>query len=356
MTFHPGIPSMIDPTSVSGTGGDAAPPFTGEDRLRRAVEACGVALWEWQFDGELRLLTPGSRELFGWSDPCPVSPGRLLGLVHRDDLLGLKEAVEAALRHDDAFEHEFRISKDQSGEVRWIAVNARVVERGANGKALVMAGSAADVTTVKRDREARELMSQELAHRMKNVLSVVGSLVALSGEHRPEARNFVAAFQARLGSLAATHELLVQTEWRPIVLRQLIEKVLGPLGALDRVTLVGNQAFLLSSHDAQTLALVLHELATNAIKYGALSNERGRVVLAIEVKWDRIREQQPELVLRWEESGSPAVTAPSAKGFGLTLLERLTRRHDQVDQVLEWRASGLHCCVSLRVVALPPII
>jgi len=340
--------SVIDPSRASGRCGEAPPPFTDEDRLRRAVEACGVALWEWRSAGELYLLTPGSHELFGWSGLSPVSPGRFLGLVHRDDLLGLKEAVEAALRHDGAFEYEFRIRKERSGEVRWIAVKARVVERGANGEALVMAGSAADVTTVKWDREARELMSQELAHRMKNVLSIVGSLVALSGEHRPEARNFVAAFQARLGSLAATHELLVQTEWRPIVLRQLVEKVLGPLGALNRVTLVGNQAFLLSSHDAQTLALVLHELATNAIKYGALSNDHGRVVLAIEVKWDRIREQQPELILRWEESGGPAVTAPSAKGFGLTLLERLTRRHDQVDQVLEWRASGLHCCVALR--------
>ncbi len=199
-------------------------------------------------------------------------------------------------------------------------------------------------------------MGQELAHRMKNVLSVVGSLVALSGEHRPEARNFVTAFQARLGSLAATHELLVQTEWRPIVLGRLVEKVLGPLGALDRVTMVGNQAFLLASHDAQTLALVLHELATNAIKYGALSNGHGRVLLAIEVKWDRLRDEQPLLILRWEESGGPAVTAPSAKGFGLTLLERLTRRHDQADQTLDWRVSGLHCCVSLHVVPVRPSV
>ena len=347
---------MIDPSRASGTRGDTPPPFTDEDRLRRAVEACDVALWEWRFAGDLCLLTPGSHELFGWSGLSRVSPGRFLGLVHRDDVIGLKQAVEAAFRHDDTFEHEFRIRREDSGDMRWIAVKARVVERGANGEALVMAGSAADVTTVKRDREARELMSQELAHRMKNVLSVVGSLVALSGEHRPEARTFVTAFQARLGSLAATHELLVQTEWRPIVLGRLVEEVLGPLGALDRVTMVGNQAFLLASHDAQTLALVLHELATNAIKYGALSDGHGRVILAIEVKWDRSREEQPLLILRWEEFGGPAVTTPSAKGFGLTLLERLTRRHNQADQMLEWRASGLFCCVSLHVVPVRPSV
>jgi two-component sensor histidine kinase len=347
---------MIDPSRASGPRGDTPPPFADEGRLKRAVEACGVALWEWRFTGDLCLLTPGSHELFGWSGLSPVSPGRFLGLVHRDDVPGLKQAVEAAFRHDDAFEHEFRIRKEGSRGIQWIAVKARVVERGANGEALAMAGSAADVTSMKRDREARELMSQELAHRMKNVLSVVGSLVALSGEHRPEARNFVTAFQARLGSLAATHELLVQTEWRPIMFGRLVEKVLGPLGALDRITMVGNQAFLLTSHDAQTLALVLHELATNAIKYGALSNGHGRVLLTIEVKWDRLREQQPLLILRWEESDGPEVTAPSAKGFGLTLLERLTQRHDQADQMLEWRASGLHCCVSLHVVPVRPSV
>ncbi len=107
---------------------------------------CGArwrrAAWRYGNGGSLAiscLLTPGSHDLFGWSGFAPVSPGRFLGLVHRDDVLGLKEAVEAAFRHDDDFEHEFRIRKEDSSEMRWIAVKARVVERGADGEALVMA-------------------------------------------------------------------------------------------------------------------------------------------------------------------------------------------------------------------------
>ena len=121
---------------------------------------------------------------------------------------------------------------------------------------------------------------------MKNMLSVVGSIVSMSGEHRPEARDFVTSFQARLGSLAATHELLTQADGRPIALGRLFEKVLAPLGVLERIDAAGDRDFLLGAHDAQTLALVMHELATNAIKYGALSNGAGRVAVTFEVKID----------------------------------------------------------------------
>jgi PAS domain S-box-containing protein len=214
---------MIDLSGTPVTRGSAPPPFTDEARLRRAIAACGAALWEWQFAGDLTLLTPSACELLGWPGALPVSPGRFLSRVHRDDRRGLWHAVEAAFRGEDDFVHEFRIEKESTGEVRWISVKARVLERGVAGEALVMAGSAADVTTFKLEQEASELLNQELAHRMKNVLSIVGSLVTLSGEHRPEAREFVTSFQARLGSFAATHELLVQADWRPIALGRLVE-------------------------------------------------------------------------------------------------------------------------------------
>ncbi len=346
---------MIDPSSASGVRGCAPSPFAADERLQRAVEACGVALWEWRIGEDLCLLTSCSCQLLGLpAGTSSVSPGRFLSLVHGDDVPALKQALGAALRAEDGLAHEFRIRREDTGEIRWLSVRARMVERGDNGETSVLSGLCADATKLKHEQEARELLSQELAHRMKNILSIVGSLVTLSGEHRPEARDFVTSFQARLGSLAATHELLIQADWRPIALGRLVEKVLAPIGALDRTDMTGNSSFLLGSHDAQTLALVLHELATNAIKYGALSNGHGRVLLAFEVKWERRLDEHPLLLLRWEEAGGPAVASPSAKGFGLTLLERLTRRNEQVDQVLEWRHTGLFCCVSFRLVPIGP--
>jgi two-component sensor histidine kinase len=344
---------MFDPRTTSGTRGGTPPSLGTEERVLRAVEACGIPLWEWRVGGHLLLLTPCARELLGLPDSTvSVSLRRFLALVHGEDVAGLRRAVEDAFRGEDDFVHEFRIRTEDTKAIRWISIRARVVERGVDGEVLLITGSGSDVTKLKHEQEAREILSQELAHRMKNVLSIVGSLVALSGGHRPEAREFVTSFQARLGSLAATHELLIQADWQPIALGQLVKKVLAPLGVLDRIDITGNQAFLLGSHDAQTLALVLHELATNAIKYGGLSNGAGRVALGFEVTWERRLDEHPLLVLRWQEAGGPAVAPPSAKGFGLTLLERLSRRHEQAEQVLEWRLAGLLCCVSLRVVPL----
>jgi len=346
---------MIDPISASGTRGSTPAPLAVEERLRRAIEACGVALWEWRIGGELCLLTPCACQLLGLpAGTSSVSPGRFLSLVYGDDVPALKQAIGDALGAEDGLAHEFRIRREDTGEIRWLSIRARIVSQSDHGEALVLSGLGTDATKLKHEQEARELLSQELAHRMKNVLSIVGSLVTLSGEHRPEARDFVTSFQARLGSLAATHQLLIQADWRPIALGRLAEKVLAPIGALDRTDMAGNSSFLVDSHDAQTLALVLHELATNAIKYGALSNGEGRVQLAFEVKWELRLDEHPLLILRWEEAGGPAVAAPSAKGFGLTLLERLTRRNEQVDQVLEWRHTGLFCCVSFQLVPVRP--
>jgi two-component sensor histidine kinase len=119
---------------------------------------------------------------------------------------------------------------------------------------------------------------------------------------------------------------------------------------LERIDAAGDRDFLLGAHDAQTLALVMHELATNAIKYGALSNGPGRVAVTFEVKIDGRPGEQPLLILRWEENGGPATALPADRGFGLTLLERLTRRNEQAEPVFEWRAAGLYCCFSLRIV------
>ena len=97
------------------------------------------------------------------------------------------------------------------------------------------------------------------------------------------------------------------------------------------------------------------ELATNAIKYGALSNGEGRVAVTFEVKIDGHLDQQPLLILRWEENGGPATAPPADRGFGLTLLERLTRRNEQAEPVFEWRAAGLYCCFSLRIMPVGPL-
>ena len=184
-----------------------------------------------------------------------------------------------------------------------------MVERDESGAATVLAGASHDVTERRLKHEASELLNRELSPRIKNLLSVVGSIATMSGEHRPETRDYVAAFQARLNNLAAAHDLLIQAELGPIRLDGLAAKTLTAIGVRHRVDLAASE-LVLGSHDTQTVALVLHELGTNAIKYGALSNATGRVSLRFEMGQEAGRADPATLVILWQEVGGPEVLAP----------------------------------------------
>src|SRR4029079_1973017 len=118
------------------------------------------------------------------------------------DLDMLKDALATGTGAETQIHREFRIHREDNGELRWIAAKICAVS-GDNGGARTLSGVCFDVTTRRQEQEARDLVAQEIGHRMKNLLSIVGSLVSLSGEHRPEAREFIGAFQLRLNSLAA---------------------------------------------------------------------------------------------------------------------------------------------------------
>jgi two-component sensor histidine kinase len=170
-----------------------------------------------------------------------------------------------------------------------------------------MAGLCFDVSERRHAQETHDLLNRELSHRLKNLLSVVGSLAVMTGEHRPGARDFVASLQARLSNLAAAHDLLVQVRMAADRTRQ----ARGKGAWSDR-----HHDLVLGSYDAQTVVLLLHELSTHAIKYGALSNGSGRVKLAFEVKQAAAKPGgAPLLLLVWEENGGPSVTIPPTKGL-----------------------------------------
>ena len=344
---------MIDNSSPSRAPGGVPPFLADAERLGRAVEAGGAAVWEWHITEEVTHINQRLADLLGLTPAILTLPSsRFFALVHQDDIAPLKAAFAETMGVDQEFAHEFRIHREDNGELRWICSQGRVVERDPEGAALIIAGVSHDLTERRLKQEASELLNRELSHRIKNLLAIVGSVVAMTGEHRPEAGEFVASFQARLNNLAAAHDLLLQAEWLPVTLAALAERTLGAIGVRDRIDLSVNE-LVLGSHDIQTVALVLHELATNAIKYGALSNATGRVRLWCEIRKSEGKSDAPLLVMQWEETGGPAVVPPVAKGFGITLLERLTRRQEPAEPVLDWRCDGFRCHITLRI--SPPL-
>jgi two-component sensor histidine kinase len=175
-------------------------------------------------------------------------------------------------------------------------------------------------TTIARGETLHDLLIEELNHRVKNTLAILQAIAVQT--FRSATRAEREKFEGRLGALADTHNLLSEEKWQGSELAELIERVLRPylLTSPGRVKISGPRVPLPPRH-AVVLSMIVHEIATNAAKYGALSNETGQVTL----DWDVLRETPPKLRLIWTEAGGPAVVAPVQRGFGSRLIERSTR-------------------------------
>ena len=185
-----------------------------------------------------------------------------------------------------------------------------------------------DITPQRQHEEQMRLVMRELAHRSKNLLAIILSMAAQTARNSPALPEFNARFTQRLQGLAHSHDLLVQQNWRGAPIRELIKSHLEPFLEQDRtrVTFEGPDV-VVDPKAAQNIGLALHELATNASKYGALSGAAGHVA----IKWGATA--QGAFALEWRECGGPRVKAPKRRGFGQTVLERLT------SQALEGKAS-----------------
>jgi two-component sensor histidine kinase len=178
-----------------------------------------------------------------------------------------------------------------------------------------------DVTDRKRNEERQGLLLDELNHRVKNMLAIIQSIASQTLRATPEPAAFKAAFSARLAAFARAHSLLTKELWQGAALRDIVATALAPFGAEERgdAISIDGPAVVIRPNAAVTLCLVLHELATNAAKHGALTTPRGKV----SVTWTRtgVRSDQPPRVeLVWLEKGGPAVEPPTKQGFGSRLI------------------------------------
>jgi PAS domain S-box-containing protein len=196
-----------------------------------------------------------------------------------------------------------------------------------------------DISAQVRARQQRELLINELNHRVKNTLATVQSIAAqtLKGTTVPAAVK--GALESRLLSMAGAHDVLTQQNWEGADLRNIIEKALSPFMAPRREFDVSGPDIRLLPKSALAVAMAVHELATNAAKYGALSNGSGR----ISVHWDMTERDERQLQIVWTEMGGPKVTAPSSKGFGSRLIERGLAGQLGGEAVIDYREAGVVC-------------
>lgn len=200
-----------------------------------------------------------------------------------------------------------------------------------------------------RQLQIRHTLNRELNHRVKNTLANVLSILALTRRRSTALDEFADSLTARIRALSATHGLLTQSEWSNANIRDIFEAELSPFlgGEGPAITLAGPPIDL-SPNVALSLGLAVHELATNAAKYGALSAAGGQVTIS----WKMVGADKAEIT--WQESGGPPVHEPSERGFGLELLESIVAQ-EMSESRIEFRPTGLYCSLTVKVRPLPPL-
>ena len=193
------------------------------------------------------------------------------------------------------------------------------------------------------------LLINELNHRVKNTLATVQSMAAQTLRNEPDPVVAFEKFEARLMGLSRVHDILTRESWHGAELHEVTERALRPFDEAGTRFSVEGPPVRLQPGGALTMALVLHELATNALKYGALSNPDGRVDLTW--TYDPAARQ---LEGKWIETGGPLVSEPTRKGFGSRLIERSLRGELKGAAVMDYRPEGLHCTLSARLPEAPP--
>jgi PAS domain S-box-containing protein len=291
-----------------------------EERLRLALEAGRMGTWEWTVASNRVICSPGLEAIHG------LAPGTFAGTfadyqkdIHPEDHEHVLAAIGNTLEQGDDHHIEYRIILPD-GSVRWVEGRGKLI-RDPSGAAIRMIGVCMDVTDRKRNEARQKLLLDELNHRVKNMLAIIQSIAGQTLRATPEPAAFKAAFSARLAAFGRAHSLLTKELWQGAALRDIVATALAPFraeGRRDAIRIDG-PTVVVKPNAAVTLCLVLHELAINAAKHGALTAPAGRVG----VTWTRtgMPQGQPRGVeLVWAEQGGPHVDPPKKQGFGSRLI------------------------------------
>ncbi len=305
-----------------------------EERRSLALAAGQMGSWEWDpVDGRF-VWDDGQYRIFG-VDPASfdLTVDNVRALIHPEDWKHLQNAIKPAAPNTPSFQSEFRVCRP-NGELRW-CIGTAVASVDGTDNVVRISGVTVDITDRKQAEERQVLLAREVDHRARNALALVQSIVRLTRSE--DIKSYTAAVDGRIGALARAHTLLAQSRWQGADLARLVGEELAPFrtDGAERIATAGPEVSL-EPRTAQTLALALHELSTNAAKYGALSVTSGRVA----VSWDL----QPQgLVLRWIESGGAPPQMPVAHGFGIRLISASIERQLGGEAAFDWRPEGLHC-------------
>jgi PAS domain S-box-containing protein len=324
--------------------------FESQQRVASAINAADIGTWD--FDPRTGELKWDDRccELFGLKPGTPVSFDTFLAGIHPQDRDATEKACLDAMQPGGAqtYDIEYRTIGFDDGVERWCSAKGKATVE--NGVATRFIGTIRDISKLKHAELQQQLLTRELEHRMKNTMAMVGAIASQTfrtAKTKEEARTI---FDARLNALNQAHDVLVQSSWTSAPMRTVVEGALAPHRTGEARIRVCGPSVDLTAKQALALALALHELATNAAKYGALSVPDG----TIEVSWDcRMSEGHRNLRFSWHEHGGPAVSPPTRRGFGSRLIESTLSSDFGSSVKVDYRAEGVVCSFETELGGLP---
>lgn len=312
-----------------------------EARLRLALDCAEMGAWDWDLQRDVGVWDARQYELCGYAPDSKAPPIGLkfFEIVHPDDRDEMQRVVAEAVKNHSDYRHEFRIIRPD-GEVRWLAGRGRFV-RNDKGEPIRMVGLNWDITEQKRADERQQLLMAELNHRVKNMLLTIQSISAQTMKHASSIVEFQERFAGRLKALARGHDMLVDNTWQATSLGHLLNYTLAPYTEAGRVSIASDDIWL-SPQSALAFNLIVHELATNAAKYGALSNASGHVTITCRIS----ASDRSAATFLWREEGGPTVKPPRSRGFGMVLITRSASYQMNGQAELNYRPEGLECVIS----------
>jgi PAS domain S-box-containing protein len=290
-------------------------------------------------DGIITSWNRAAERLFGYMAEEAV--GKSITILIPPERQDEASAILARIRREKRIDQYETIRHRKDRSLIDISLTVSPI-KNAQGKIVGASAIARDITERKRNDEHIATLAREAEHRTKNILATVQATVHLS--HSNTAEGLKRAIEGRLEALAKLHDLFVKSRWTGAELSRIAAQELAPyVGQGEARARIDGPYVLLAPNTAQAIAVILHELATNAAKYGALSMAKGRV----EVKWSLPENDQ--LILTWTEKGGPAVQQPLHEGFGTRMMKQMIKDQQQGDFRLDWGAEGLACEIILPV-------
>ena len=295
---------LVDITDRKRTDLDA-------QRLASIVESSDDAIISKGLDGIITSWNRGAERLFYYAAEEVI--GKPITILIPEDRMKEEPEILDRLRGGERVDHYDTVRRRKDGSLIDISLTISPL-KDAGGRVIGASKIARDISDRKRAQEQQKLLVKEMEHRIKNSLATIQAIATQTLNHHPKERD---TFIARLHALSSAHDLLTSETWERAPTRAIVTRALEPFQERlhERITIDGPDDLWLDSTKSVVVAMALHELATNAVKYGALSNGGGRVSIA----WER---QANRLRLVWQESGGPKVCPPKQKGFGSQLIER----------------------------------